>query len=365
MFVLPELARRAPVTSDNQGPIVTIAGTVMMIWMLLCYLMRLGIRFGFNGPFKSDDAVISAATVFGVAQTIATYAQVGNGLGRRQEDLNSSTILSFFKASPLDPLDLLYVVTVCLSRVSVALLIARLTRSKKHLVATHVATGFAAVWGVAALFTIAALRWEIITGIGVFIEIILLALPVFLVWGLQMPFGPKAVVVAAFSFRLPVIATTILRIIYLRTGLESDDMTFDLVTGTILSQVDMHYSLMAATIPCMKPFVKAFNTGYYTHTPDQAGGSQYGYGSAYAKDTNYALQSVSSQTGPAPDRASRKMKIRPDAQDAVTVIETDKENSKPEEAGSVTTHGSDKMMIRRTVGWNVRYDEDDDLGRAV
>lgn len=49
--------------------------------------------------------------------------------------------------------------------------------------------------------------------------------------------------------------------------------------------VEMHYGLMAATMPTLKPFVKAFNTGWGTYDTQGVGG----YGQ-HSHDTN-ALES--------------------------------------------------------------------------
>lgn len=69
--------------------------------------------------------------------------------------------------------------------------------------------------------------------------------------------------------RRRVIVTIVVRLVYLKTSLAStDDYTFNLVYPAILLQVCMHYSLMAATLPCTKPFIKAFHSGFtYGSTP--------------------------------------------------------------------------------------------------
>ncbi len=130
---------------------------------------------------------------------------------------------------------------------------------------------------------------------------------------------------------------------------------------------------MAATIPCMKPFVKAFNTGYLGTAARQ---TDYGYG--YATGTfghsgdktngqSFALQSMRSRHGddkrdaPHHQKSTHNLKlkekqIRPDLADTTAYVE---HNQGQEESGSVTSQGSDQMIIRRTVGWDIRYEDDD------
>jgi len=47
------------------------------------------------------------------------------------------------------------------------------------------------------------LRWQVIGGLDIALEVMLLAMTVALVWNLQAPIRTKAQVVLAFSFRLP------------------------------------------------------------------------------------------------------------------------------------------------------------------
>ena len=153
------------------------------------------------------------------------------------------------------------------------------------------------------------------------------------------------------------IAAGIVRLYYLSITLHSSDFPFDSTYSGLLTQIEMHYSLMAATIPCMKPFIKAFNTGYLGHTVSQMGGYGTGYGTGYGKGNEYVLQSISSDRGFGPTKAKSGRNLgplRPDQGDNATVVEH--EPAQP--SGSMTSDGSEKMIIRQTVGWNVRYDNE-------
>lgn len=84
-----------------------------------------------------------------------------------------------------------------------------------------------------------------------------------------MSFFLKAVVMAAFAFRLPIIPLAIGRMLELNAARASTDFTFDIVTAVIFAQVEMHYGLIAATIPCARPVLKALGTGYMAPLADQ------------------------------------------------------------------------------------------------
>lgn len=73
------------------------------------------------------------------------------------------------------------------------------------------------------------------------------------------------------------------------------DLAWEYVPPTIFTICEMHYSLMASTIPCMHLFLKHFETGYLGTTAEQIEPSatrSKGYGS---QSGSYGLSSVRSR----------------------------------------------------------------------
>lgn len=58
-----EGSRAYTVTSTDHGGELVIAATMLMVWSILCWLIRMYTRFGVNGPFGWDDSTITVATV--------------------------------------------------------------------------------------------------------------------------------------------------------------------------------------------------------------------------------------------------------------------------------------------------------------
>jgi hypothetical protein len=104
--------------------------------------------------------------------------------------------------------------------------------------------------------------WTAIGIIDVMLELALLVLPMILVWPLQMPRSNKVIVVTAFTVRMVIVPLAVLRIRTLNKNSESKNWPFDIVMAIVFAQLEMHASLIAATIPCLRPFLKAANTGY-------------------------------------------------------------------------------------------------------
>jgi hypothetical protein len=67
--------------------------------------------------------------------------------------------------------------------------------------------------------------------------------------------------------------------------MQSEDPSLAETDATICSQILLHYSLMAATIPCLKPFVIAFNTGWGQGLSTDGSGYHF-----YKKSTLHTIQ---------------------------------------------------------------------------
>ena len=129
-----------------------------------------------------------------------------------------------------------------------------------------------------------------------------------------MPLTKKAVVVLAFLFRLPCVYTTqtyhtlksanlisliafaLLRLHNLASGIRSPNPTLDLVGAVVWAEIELHYANIAATMPCLRPFMAAVSTEYGATDPRSALGSKvYGSSSGERKGgASYILSSFGS-----------------------------------------------------------------------
>src|SRR5205823_4802840 len=128
-----------------------------------------------------------------------------------------------------------------------------------------------------------------------------------LVWSLQMSASLKVVVVGAFTMRLLIIIPVTFKLILMRKDLPSLNATFTSTGMVIATQVAMHYTVMAATFPCMRAFLQAFNSGLGATTGMTTVGkyesdayAQGSNGSRFGNSKNpasYALESVDREVG--------------------------------------------------------------------
>ena len=146
------------------------------------------------------------------------------------------------------------------------------------------------------------LRWQVISAFDIVIEMALVGMTVYLVWGLKTSVKKKAVVVGAFAFRLPWVSP--LRNPGARTPFVAESWltpcdsmiipiafrlaTFDergyTTNPTLLedhfvvwTQTELNYSLISATIPTLRSVMNSLNTHFGGLGQTTSSGSSYGY----------------------------------------------------------------------------------------
>ncbi|CAK1363244.1 unnamed protein product [Cercospora beticola] len=375
--VLPDMnsgPRNFITTDQDHGGIALTICTLMATWVVLCFVVRCYMRATVSGPFGMDDIVCSVATMFGMLQTTVSSVSISYGMGKALELLTESEIVKSEKA--IYAAQLLYLITNMLTKCTVALLLARIVFIKSRVYACYGVLILSCVWGISA-FLAQAIRcsqhppwqivgdqcpnnyrsWQIITAFNIIIEILLFAMPVWLVYNLQTELSKKVTVISVFSLRLPVIIAAILRIHYLGDMLGSSEPLLRGVPSFICLNIEMHWSLIAATIPTLKPFVGAFNTGWGTY--DTQGISGYGQGSG----NSYALRSLgrrSARSGKAgtPAAGTQNSNAEKDPIDGrqswgknVTHVRSNRT--------STGSDDSDRMIIRQTQTCEVHMEVED------
>src|SRR5271155_3094652 len=115
---------------------------------------------------------------------------------------------------------------------------------------------------------------------------------------------------------------------------------------------------MAASIPCLKPFVTV-----YEKQPGQTTHSYYAdrLGNTVESERSFKLKSLNSNPGPKHEsRPSMPGSLSPTVglqnTYTATVTTRDKKTMPHDDALSVHSHDSRRMIIERTTDWSVQYD---------
>lgn len=145
-----------------------------------------------------------------------------------------------------------------------------------------------------------------------------------------------------------IIIVTAVGLYYRHILISKPDPNLHEAAVSVCTETEFHYSLMAATIPCLKPFMKSLNTGYLSHNAQQAGRlnsalmlvplSQ----SQTSRQVHVSSHAPSSNSTSVLGRAGASDKLFPG---------TDDEKS-------LSTQASDQRMIRYTREFDISYDDE-------
>ncbi|KAH7351401.1 hypothetical protein BKA66DRAFT_279790 [Pyrenochaeta sp. MPI-SDFR-AT-0127] len=270
--------RWASVTPDDHSGILYIVTFLAFTYSALTFITRCYIKWHVLGL---DDAAMSVAQIASIVQFSLLLVSLSAGLGKTFELLGEddyARMASFQFGNQIA----LYI-SLGFSKIATILLVQRLfTRDmKKAWVICNIITGCLIIWTVLAGFLVSTscspestaprassdtcpgiiARYQFIVIVDAVTDMILVIIPAYLCSHLQMSVFLKLQVLAVFSFRIPLIALTGLFLKYWVRSLSSSNPGVDRSPAIIFQQSQLCVSLMAATIPCLKSFIRSFDTG--------------------------------------------------------------------------------------------------------
>ncbi|KAH2929097.1 hypothetical protein KXW15_000304 [Aspergillus fumigatus] len=299
-YVRPGQSPPFQVVDDlHHGAWIVITAAFGLVVSLVCLLIRVYVRLALSPPFAYDDYVLLGATVVAIVQSTLIFVAVSEGFGTSidllvQEQINriqtvrepasytarDSTLTSIQLVTISD---ILYLITIYVSKCCVVGIYLRLTPQKTHNRISWATLVLCTLWIIPSALILAVncemnrpwktsggqcrnllQRWEFITAMDIVTELILFSLAVTLLHGLFMPLKRKLQIGSAFLFRLPLIIFTIFNIYTLNGHYHVPDPTLSVVTSKIWSQVELNYALIACSVFCLRPFMAAVSTNYGT-----------------------------------------------------------------------------------------------------
>lgn len=126
-----------------------------------------------------------------------------------------------------------------------------------------------------------------ITALDISTEILTWMLIVRLSWTVNMSFIRKCQVAMVFSFRLLLIALSVSHLVYFDKYPTSAQPQFAVASSLLFQQVMIVWSLISATVPNMKNFLKSFSIGMGFPLPPDL--------SWYESNQSYQLRSLESR----------------------------------------------------------------------
>jgi hypothetical protein len=150
-----------------------------------------------------------------------------------------------------------------------------------------------------------------------------------------------------------VVGLALLHLHFIGNYVHSETPSLSIVAVLVCQQVELCWSIISATIPNLKSFVKSFSSGFGL-TIDLDATAR--YGSRNYGGTAYELGSVKKGTTHGLRGGSHIATI-PDLEDQSGAIQREGEDGRLRKAGSSTSMGSEDHIIRKDVQWKVEYQE--------
>lgn len=263
----------AAVTSTDRAGLLWVASILSLLFCFVTLAVRYHIK---KRTFGKDDWFIVAATVFATAQYIALFIGMDDyGLGKSSKLLSEDEAISAGRS--VFASNCLFVIGLALSKCSVVFFMKRLfTRDfRVAWMICNILLATIAVWVVASILILVIgcgpsskllgdrcpgqiLRWGIVAALDSVLEFVIMILAVVLVWPLQMSFEIKLTVVFAFFFRIFVVVFALMHIARIAHYSKSSDPGLAVIGNLIWQQVELGYSLISATIPTLRSFIRGY-----------------------------------------------------------------------------------------------------------
>ncbi|KAI2706238.1 hypothetical protein DTO006G1_8843 [Penicillium roqueforti] len=375
----------------HHAGIIIITAAICLVISLVCLLIRVYVRTFLSPPWGSDDIILLGATISAIIESIVIFHAASIGFGTDILLLTEKAVDRI--QNSLLAADILYLITLYLSKCCIIAIYLRLTPRKHHKSILWATFGLSTVGIIVSILLIAVNcegnkpwvipgeqchnlfpRWQAITALDILTELLLFAFCIALIWGLQMQITHKIVIMVSFAARLPLIVFSAIHLAKLKEYTIVKNPTFTAISHTVFTQLHLNYALIACTVFCLRPFMNALSTHYGTAGDSNLGSSSggYGYGSGSRRRVNtdpYASgRSRDYEMGNVKGRPSRQVsglfKERPHLGDGTENRTVVCEASGPSHSGegrseedrSSERSGSDvstRMIIRKDVEYTV------------
>ncbi|KAK3714682.1 hypothetical protein LTR37_007662 [Vermiconidia calcicola] len=386
----------APITTYDHAGYLWTTALYCIIFSTLVFATRTYIK---KNSWGRDDSVFAAAFAAQVGHVIAIFTALKHGLGRvpgapfhPPGERTTAELIEYAAGGKAVFAALIFlVISLTLAKISVVLFIRRLVTRNSHMLikGSYLLHCVCALWGLASVIVISmncspswyitdysarrcgaqGRRWAGIAAIDALTEIMITAYPVVMVWPLQMSAKLKAQVASAFVFRLGVAAAAIMHAVWVARHEKSVHPSIAMVPTIIIAEAELCWSLVSATIPNLKNFMRRFNTGF---------GHEFGLGTTTASeqrrsasrgvkgnDNDIGLNGISNVNKSNADyiglnRLSKSSIRNAGPTNFVTTNEYDCEVSRgdsTDDRSATSGRRSDEMVIKRDVTMTVDYSQ--------
>ncbi|KAI0995818.1 hypothetical protein K3495_g12363 [Podosphaera aphanis] len=275
------MANRFMVTDNdlyaNKGQKVLVIVTVFPILALIALILRLYTRIKIIRNPALDDWFSTIAVIFSIASSISINLQVQYGMGRHIETLTHSQAMKYYKS--LYSFILIYSSGYHFTKLSILLQYLRIATKRKTRLVCHTMVFFNIILGLEIFVTAIFHCWPIArfwdndvngkcidttvlwlfnTSLNIAGDLILLALPIFILNASNLPRRRKIslwMVLSSGSFAAII---SVWRLYFLYIVLVSEDITWDNPGISIWACIELNTSIFCSCVSTLKPLTSQF-----------------------------------------------------------------------------------------------------------
>ncbi|KAB8235896.1 hypothetical protein ETB97_003381 [Aspergillus alliaceus] len=255
--------------------------TAVFLWIsLVSVCLRCFVRLRIVNAFGGDDALIVAAMILNVGFAVCTTLGASSGMGKtveyladRPEEFRRGMLFWWLG-------QLLYIITVTVGRIAIAITLLRLTVERIHTWILYAVMAFSTVVGaVFFFFTIfqcqpVSYYWNrlfteghclnvgsllgivyMYSGVAAVCDFTMGILPVFLIWNLQMDRRTKVAVSGILGIACIASTAVIIRIPFLKHA-KSPDFLHTTTQISIWSNIEASLGITAGSLATVRPIIR-------------------------------------------------------------------------------------------------------------
>ncbi|CAG8385530.1 unnamed protein product [Penicillium salamii] len=277
-------------TGDSKDPEVNVTAWCLLVVVILAVFARLGTKYHIFHRLTSDDFLVVLSSVFYIAQVVTLSLAVASGYGTHKQDVSDSDFEQVMKVrfSLTDILlhqaekclqnlwaaSLLYIASLCFSKLSMVLFTLRLSPAAKDHRLGKIVASVVIIWTLVALLGTAfqcgvPRGWDFWDGkcinmeawhyfvclSNMATEALILTQAFFLIYGIHASFKKRLVFAGIFLPRIFVIGSIIVQLPLIHPASSSHDPSYDICDISVIEEVVQCLSIVTACWGQLKPFL--------------------------------------------------------------------------------------------------------------
>ncbi|CAG7931922.1 unnamed protein product [Penicillium olsonii] len=253
-------------TGDSKDPEVNVTAWCLLVVVVLAVFARLGTKYHIFKRWTSDDFLVIVSSVVTLSLAVAA------GYGTHKKDVSDANFDQVMKN--LWTASLLYIASLCFSKLSLVIFTLRLSPAAKDHRLGKIVAGLVVTWAIVAILGTAfecevPRSWDFWNGkcinmeawhyfvclSNMATEALILTQAFLLIKGIHASFKKRLVFASIFLPRILVIGVIIAQLPLIRPATTSTDPSYDICDISVIEELVQCLSIVTACWGQLKPFL--------------------------------------------------------------------------------------------------------------